>query len=114
MPKFHSVAASLTARLHDVESRVLQTNAKICAPEDADMSDQAMMDASEEPLVALNVAGLAQIAGIKSALGRIESGSYGICVTCGQAIHAGRLKAMPAAAGCISCAEDADRLHHRL
>lgn len=114
MSKFNSVAATLTAHLHEMEARVQQNNAEICAPEDADMGEQAVMDASDEPLEALSEAGLAKIAGIKSALARIESGSYGICTSCGVAIHAGRLEALPTAAHCISCAEESDRLHHRL
>jgi DnaK suppressor protein len=114
MSKFDSVAIALTEHLQELENRVRKNNVEICAPEGADMSEQAVMDASDEPLEALNEAGLAQIAGIKSALARIEGGSYGVCTSCGEAIHAGRLEAMPTAAQCISCAEEADRLHHRL
>jgi DnaK suppressor protein len=114
MSKFESVAAALTEQLHELENHVQKNNVEICAPEDADMSEQAVMDASDEPLEALNEAGLAQIVSIKSALARIEGGSYGVCTSCGEAIHAGRLEAMPTAAQCISCAEEADRLHHRL
>jgi DnaK suppressor protein len=114
MSKFESVAVGLTTRLHELENRVLKANAEICAPEDADMSEQAVLDANDEPLEALNEAGLVEITAIKAAMARIDSGSYGTCLSCGEAIHAGRLKAMPTAAQCISCAEEADRLHHRL
>jgi RNA polymerase-binding transcription factor DksA len=114
MSKFQSVAIALTSRLHDMETRVRNTNAAMCAPEDADMSDQAVMDAVDEPLAALSEAGIAEIASIKSALARIENGSYGVCSNCGDAIHAGRMEAMPTAAQCVSCAEESDRLHHRL
>jgi DnaK suppressor protein len=114
MPKFQSAASALTERLHELESRVQKNNAEICAPEDADMSEQAVMDANDEPLEALNEASLAEMESIKSALARIENGRYGLCTHCGDAIHAGRLEAMPTAAHCISCAEEADQLHHRL
>jgi RNA polymerase-binding transcription factor DksA len=40
---------------------------------------------------------------VKSALGRIDDGSYGSCVTCGQAIPAERLEALPAADQCVAC-----------
>ncbi len=113
MSKFDSVAIALTTQLHELESRVRKNTVEICAPEDADMTEQAVMDASDEPLEALNEAGLVQIAGTKLALARIEAGSYGVCTSCGEAIHAGRLEAMPIAAQCISCAEEAGRLHHR-
>ncbi len=114
MSKFKSANHALNARLFEMERRVRQINVDICTPEDADMSEQAVMDASDEPLEALGEAGLAEIGEIKSALARIENGSYGVCTSCGGAIHAGRLEALPSAAQCILCAEDSDRLHHRL
>lgn len=40
---------------------------------------------------------------IKLALKRIENGSYGLCVSCGQKIETGRLKVYPSAAKCVSC-----------
>jgi DnaK suppressor protein len=45
-----------------------------------------------------------QLGQVEEALGRIDTGSYGICVSCGQAIAAGRLAARPAASTCMSCA----------
>jgi DnaK suppressor protein len=114
MSKFKAANDALNARLFEMENRVRNINAEICAPEDADMSEQAVMDASDEPLEALGEAGLAEITTIKSALARIENGTYGICTSCGAAIHTGRLEAIPSAAQCITCAEDSDRLHHRL
>jgi DnaK suppressor protein len=114
MSKFEAITQTLSSRLDELENRVRRNNAEMCAPEDADMSEQAMMDAGDEPLAALNQAGHAEIAKIKSALARIEGGSFGICTSCGAAIHTGRLEAMPTASLCISCAEEIDRLHHRL
>ncbi len=40
---------------------------------------------------------------IKEALGRIEDGSYGICVDCGAEISEARLKARPVTTQCIDC-----------
>lgn len=114
MSKFKSANDALNARLQELDSRVRKINAEICSPEDADMSEQAVMDEDDEPLEALGEAGHAEISRIKSALSRIENGSYGICTSCGGAIHIGRLEALPSAALCIACAEDSDRLHHRL
>jgi DnaK suppressor protein len=44
---------------------------------------------------------------IEAALGRIDDGTYGICVTCGQPIATERLEAVPYAARCV---EDARAL----
>jgi DnaK suppressor protein len=41
---------------------------------------------------------------IRAALGRMDAGAYGTCVTCGQPISVQRLQAAPWAAKCIDCA----------
>ncbi|MGX4641188.1 TraR/DksA family transcriptional regulator [Massilia sp. SYSU DXS3249] len=42
---------------------------------------------------------------IDAALGRLESGGYGICVSCGCDIPEERLRATPTAQTCIACQE---------
>ncbi len=44
-----------------------------------------------------------QLAAVDAALGRLEAGTYGTCVTCGKPISEARLEALPAAAHCIDC-----------
>lgn len=46
---------------------------------------------------------------VRAAQARIRDGSYGICIECGEAISPKRLEALPWAARCIGCQEDADR-----
>ena len=46
---------------------------------------------------------------LKAALERIASGDYGFCSQCDEAIAAGRIKADPAAALCLTCAGSAKR-----
>lgn len=41
---------------------------------------------------------------VVSAIRRIDSGTYGTCVECGDEIPTDRLDAMPATATCIECA----------
>lgn len=41
---------------------------------------------------------------ITSALGRVEAGTYGVCLRCGESIAAIRLEVRPFAALCIDCA----------
>ena len=43
------------------------------------------------------------IAVIDAALARLDAGTYGSCTSCGRAIGAERLEALPAAALCIDC-----------
>jgi DnaK suppressor protein len=40
---------------------------------------------------------------------RLESGDYGLCVDCGDAIGFARLEAQPAASRCVKCQEEAER-----
>jgi DnaK suppressor protein len=47
---------------------------------------------------------------VKAALGRIDSGSFGICPNCEEDIGAKRLAAVPWASFCIVCQEAADRM----
>lgn len=44
------------------------------------------------------------VAEVEAAIQRLESGSYGICESCGQPIAEARLEARPAARTCIGCA----------
>lgn len=44
---------------------------------------------------------------IEAALAQVDSGTYGICQTCGKPIEPERLKVMPAAATCVSCVKKA-------
>jgi DnaK suppressor protein len=44
-----------------------------------------------------------QRAQVKAALARIDDGSYGVCVDCGQPISEARLQVRPEAARCVEC-----------
>jgi RNA polymerase-binding transcription factor DksA len=46
----------------------------------------------------------ATLAAIEAAEQRLDAETYGTCVTCGCAIAAARLDALPAAATCVACA----------
>ena len=46
---------------------------------------------------------------VRSALRRIEDGSFGICLHCEEEISPKRLNAVPWAPFCIQCQEQADR-----
>lgn len=43
---------------------------------------------------------------IQHALERIESGTYGVCESCGEAIPRARLEAKPSVSLCLSCQEE--------
>ena len=50
---------------------------------------------------------------IDAALAKIESGEYGECVSCGEAIGVARLKARPVAELCIECKSEQEKIERR-
>jgi len=58
-----------------------------------------------------------ELAAVDAALRRIDSDTYGACVTCGKAIEPKRLVQVPEAARCLTCQRDTERrepVHSRL
>jgi DnaK suppressor protein len=49
---------------------------------------------------------------IESALAKIEAGTYGTCLSCGEDIGLARLQARPVATLCIDCKAQQEKLEH--
>jgi DnaK suppressor protein len=47
---------------------------------------------------------------VRAALGRVDAGTFGICLDCDEEISMKRLAAMPWSGSCISCQEAADNM----
>jgi RNA polymerase-binding transcription factor DksA len=73
-------------------------------PADPDAEERATEREGDEVLEGVGLAGLSEIRGIDAALKRIEDGTYGVCVSCGEDISEDRLKAVPYAVKCRNCA----------
>ncbi len=71
---------------------------------DPDFSEQAIEVETGEVLDAFGNSARNEIEKIKQAISKIDSGTYGICLICGQPIRKERLTAMPYANLCIHCA----------
>lgn len=69
----------------------------------ADPADRATMESDRTFTLRLRDRELKLIKKIKSALERIEDGSFGICDMCGEDISIERLKARPVTKLCIDC-----------
>lgn len=52
-----------------------------------------------------------QAKNLRLALQRLESGSYGVCVECGDVIAAARLRAIPSATRCLACQQRFERVN---
>lgn len=75
----------------------------------ADPEDRAVADL----LVDLNVSEISrdvdEFRAVQYALGRIETGSYGICQSCGRPVNPERLRAIPETPLCVECQARTER-----
>lgn len=78
-----------------------------------DTDDWAAADAMAAHDITLVSRDLAELANVEQALRRLEDGSYGECVDCGNAIPYARLAAYPAAKRCVAC-QEADEKRQRV
>ena len=98
----------LQARLAALERRVDRLSGDLrheTDPLEPDFEEQATQREHEEVLAGLDHAGRRELAAIRAALDRIEAGTYGTCVACGDPIAPQRLRALPTALRCLDCAE---------
>jgi RNA polymerase-binding protein DksA len=99
-----SIANALKARLAELTRRVGDIDSELRKPLSADFSEQAAELENQDALGAIENSELQEIRQIQVALKRIAEGTYGICANCGEPIDPKRLKALPTATRCISCA----------
>ena len=93
----------------ELQKRVSTIHEHASDPLEQDSAEQAAQLGNVAVVSALESEAVQQIAEIGAALQRLDAGTYGICVSCGEPISEGRLKVRPAATQCLDCAE----LDHR-
>jgi DnaK suppressor protein len=76
----------------------------------ADPTDMTQEAAERDVAVQILDRESALVRQLRSAIDRIDDGSYGFCLQCAEEIALKRLKAIPWAELCISCQESADGL----
>ena len=109
MPDTATAKAHLEEQLAELESRQSRIAEDLAEPLNADSSEQAVEMEDDASLEGQGALIAKEIASVKRALARIEDGTYGECVRCGNDIAPGRLEARPEAALCIDCAQAAER-----
>lgn len=109
MPDTAAFKARLQAELEELESRQSRIADDLAEPLNADSSEQAIEMEDDASLEGQGALIAKEIASVKRALGRIEDGTYGECVRCGEDIAPARLEARPEAALCIDCARSNER-----
>ncbi len=82
------------------------------ASEVPDPGDQSFANLSLDLGNAAVTRELHELRAVELARKRMDSGTYGECVSCGYPIPYERLLAMPAAERCAPCQENFERTHH--
>ena len=70
---------------------------------EADFEERATEIAGDEVLEGLGVQGVKEAQQIKAALKRIDEGTFGVCVQCGDDIAPKRLELLPHTPLCTTC-----------
>jgi RNA polymerase-binding transcription factor len=75
------------------------------AEETLDVADQAVFSYQKEMIFSQGTEGHSQLSRVRLALERLNEGSFGECLQCGQPIGEKRLEALPWTPYCIDCQE---------
>lgn len=98
------IREQLEARLESLNQRIQEIEGDLRTAPSADFEEQATETEGDQVLEGVEVSARVEAQQIHAALKRLEAGSYGECVTCGELISDKRLQALPYAMQCISCA----------
>lgn len=108
MTDIEAARARLDSMLAELEARRQRIDEDLDDPLDPDSSERAIEMEDDVSLEGEAALVAREIASAKRALARIDDGSYGTCVRCGEEIAPARLEARPEAALCINCARAAE------
>ncbi|SRR6266581_3301270 len=98
------IEKALQRRLAELVGNVAEIDSELRSSLPADWEEQATKLEDQDPLEGIEKSKLQEIRQIRDALTRIAEGGYGVCAQCGEPIDPKRLKALPTATKCISCA----------
>ena len=104
MNKHEDIAKALKIRLSELTRRVADIDYELRKPLSADSEDRATDLENQDALEGIEISEIREIQQIGKALKQISEGTYGVCSQCGGDIDPKRLKALPTATRCISCA----------
>lgn len=102
---------NLRGRLEELRRTLMGRLGRISADmkkqkgDEAKEFEEAAQEAeNDEVLERLDAQGRNELQRVELALQRMGTGSYGVCVDCGDDIQLARLKAIPWATRCVECA----------
>lgn len=101
--KLREQQAGLRAEVKEERAKSDNERERRSAREVQDRGDEANTEQWREANAAMIDHHVDEISGIQAALARVESGTYGFCVDCGEIIGFNRLQAYPSANRCLEC-----------
>ncbi len=106
----------LNKRLEELLSQAGNTVSGMTTPREnfPDPTDRAALEADRNFMLRIRDREHKLIKKIKKALDRIESGTFGICESCGEDISLKRMKARPVTSQCIECKSKEEALEKAL
>ncbi len=94
----------LKTRKAEIENRLTRIETDLSRQKSADSVERAVESENDEVLEEFGQVGEGELRGIDAALDRIDAGTFGTCVSCGEPISIERLKAVPHTPFCKACA----------
>ncbi len=95
----------LKIRRAELRREVLEIEDRLDDEPSKDWADRASERQGDEVLEALGTQDMSELRQIDAAISRIQAGTYGLCVECGELISLARLDALPATPFCAACAK---------
>lgn len=105
MTSYDDIRTTLQHKREALQKRLGKIQHNLRTTPEPDSAEQALDRENDEVLEQLDGSGRAELEMIDAALGRMDAGTYGICITCGDTIALERLTALPYATACIKCAK---------
>ncbi len=99
-----SIRERLELRFEELARRAKKIEADLRRKPNADSEERATEQENDSVLEELDISTLDELHDVQAALGRIEAGTYGICVRCGEPVDERRLEVLPYTGTCITCA----------
>jgi DnaK suppressor protein len=102
--------------LEELLSQADETVSGMTSPKEnfPDPTDRASLEADRNFMLRIRDRESKLILKVKKALARIETGTFGICESCGEDISFDRLKARPVTTQCIDCKTKEENLEKAL
>ena len=95
----------LQDRLAELDDRLKGIEEDLDEPQSPDTEERATEREGDEVLENLGNTGLDELRMIQAALSRINDGTFGVCVACGEPISNERLEVLPHTPRCRNCAK---------